>query len=639
MGGTWLLDPEYDISIVAGGAGANSNTSGAPDFTPTNDDSFIGADLITAQLNAGTSVIISTSNPAGPGLGQTGNISVTGDIFKATSGVATLTLNAAGKIDLQASVSSVRLASLDLNLTAGSGGVNLDSAATIGVGDLTIVSNNGGSVTLTGTVFASTLSVDIPVVYPPGSPVPTFHGAIFINNAANQIGTINGLTAQEGIVLRDSSGGLVINGFVTPTQHNGSGLPGGISQFNAILRTVGDFTINPGATIFANSNGDIFIEAKDGYFINNSGSPFNQGLGGGSGWAIYSASDATTAQGGRFNDGGLFAAQAPIVAGTNPVFNTSVFPAGLGAVGNAGTDITTKTFYFASTGTGVPIGAGGSGGGGTGGGGTGGGGSGGVTKPGTIIAASDLTSQAVLEAQYRAAAQRSLERQIAQSLLEASNTPPPIEPPAAVKLPKLQSRLFSGSIATLKPNEVDAIAVEEWKKADALLNVTNLYGSKEGKEIMGISNALDEQRREFASYTRGSHETFSSTLSKEEYDDHIQEGLRKLDSLRQDLAAAEERLLAKIATSALIGGTNALVFVDNVSNKILFVLPEIDPNGKPSLEGLTKIGPAWHGLVGASGSTLVGASGSTLVGMSGSTLIGHDGSGLIGHDGSGAIQR
>ena len=106
-------------------------------------------------------------------------------------------------------------------------------------------------------------------------------GVVQINHATqNQIGTINGITSSHGVVVRDSAGGLVINGNIS-----GGGFAFA-DNFPVILRTVGDFTINAGASIFTNSQADIFIEAKDGYFINHSGSPFNQGLGSSSGWSI-----------------------------------------------------------------------------------------------------------------------------------------------------------------------------------------------------------------------------------------------------------------------------------------------------------------------------------------------------------------
>lgn len=98
--GAWLLDP-YNIEIVAG-AGTTSN-GGAPAFTPGGDDSQIGADLITGQLNGGTSVTISTGLGGSPGT-QAGNITVSSLVVKTAVNNASLTLTAANDIAVNANI-------------------------------------------------------------------------------------------------------------------------------------------------------------------------------------------------------------------------------------------------------------------------------------------------------------------------------------------------------------------------------------------------------------------------------------------------------------------------------------------------------------------------------------------------------
>src|SRR5215217_3429135 len=49
-----------NIEVVAGST--LTNNSGAPSFTPTGDDSQVGADLISAQLQAGTDVTLDTTS-------------------------------------------------------------------------------------------------------------------------------------------------------------------------------------------------------------------------------------------------------------------------------------------------------------------------------------------------------------------------------------------------------------------------------------------------------------------------------------------------------------------------------------------------------------------------------------------------
>ncbi|MBX3663399.1 MAG: filamentous hemagglutinin N-terminal domain-containing protein [Burkholderiales bacterium] len=98
--GTWLLDP-YNIEIVAGGGTVNNG--GAPAFTPGGDDSQIGADLITGQLDAGTSVSISTGLGGSPGT-QDGNITVSSPIVKTANNAASLSLTANNNINVNANI-------------------------------------------------------------------------------------------------------------------------------------------------------------------------------------------------------------------------------------------------------------------------------------------------------------------------------------------------------------------------------------------------------------------------------------------------------------------------------------------------------------------------------------------------------
>lgn len=98
--GTWLLDP-YNIEIVAGGGTVNNG--GAPAFTPGGDDSQIGADLITGQLDAGTSVSISTGLGGSPGT-QVGDITVSSPIVKTANNAASLSLTANNNINVNANI-------------------------------------------------------------------------------------------------------------------------------------------------------------------------------------------------------------------------------------------------------------------------------------------------------------------------------------------------------------------------------------------------------------------------------------------------------------------------------------------------------------------------------------------------------
>jgi hypothetical protein len=61
-GGEWHIDP-YDIEIVAGGG--LSGASGTNAITSDESGARIGADTITAQLDAGTDVSITTGRQSG----------------------------------------------------------------------------------------------------------------------------------------------------------------------------------------------------------------------------------------------------------------------------------------------------------------------------------------------------------------------------------------------------------------------------------------------------------------------------------------------------------------------------------------------------------------------------------------------
>ena len=102
-GGTWLIDPD-DIRIVAGDA--SEQNLGAPLFTSAGDSSVIGADLINAQLDFGSNVLITTT---GFGNGnQAGNITVEAPLLKTTDegGTTSLGLHAHGDVIVNAAIGS-----------------------------------------------------------------------------------------------------------------------------------------------------------------------------------------------------------------------------------------------------------------------------------------------------------------------------------------------------------------------------------------------------------------------------------------------------------------------------------------------------------------------------------------------------
>ena len=120
-----LLDP-FNIEVIAGSG--TTNNGGAPAFTPGGTNSQVGADLITTQLNAGTSVILDTGVPGG----DAGNITVNSAIAKTAGTDATLSLLAAGSIDINA------------DITSNTGKLNMVfTGSTVNLGSATLSANGG----------------------------------------------------------------------------------------------------------------------------------------------------------------------------------------------------------------------------------------------------------------------------------------------------------------------------------------------------------------------------------------------------------------------------------------------------------------------------------------------------------------
>ena len=99
-GGTWLLDPN---NIIIQAAGSDTNVTGNPSFTTTNDSAIVTTGSIQADLNAGTSVTITTSS--GGSNSQLGDIEVASNISKTGGNSANFTLNAADNITIDNGVS------------------------------------------------------------------------------------------------------------------------------------------------------------------------------------------------------------------------------------------------------------------------------------------------------------------------------------------------------------------------------------------------------------------------------------------------------------------------------------------------------------------------------------------------------
>ncbi|MCZ8133721.1 MAG: hypothetical protein O9248_01645, partial [Rhodobacteraceae bacterium] len=173
--GTWLLDPR-NVTIANATVGG---TLAANVFHPTADSATIDVAAITAALNVGTSVEITT----GAAGAQAGNITVGTAIAKTAGGNAVLTLNAAGAIYVYNAISS----------TAGQLGLNLWSGTNIEV--TAAVTTNNGAITTAGTNGVGAA------------------GGYFNNIAAINTGTANITLNHTGNIALDN--GVNTSGIVT----------------------------------------------------------------------------------------------------------------------------------------------------------------------------------------------------------------------------------------------------------------------------------------------------------------------------------------------------------------------------------------------------------------------------------------
>ncbi|HZO01900.1 MAG TPA: filamentous hemagglutinin N-terminal domain-containing protein, partial [Burkholderiales bacterium] len=146
QGGAWLLDPN---NITIRTAGSDTNVSGNPNFTTTDDNAIVTTGSIQTALNAGTSVTITTGT-AGTN-SQVGDITVENAVAKTAGGNATLTLNATNGITFNAGANvTSTVGQLGLTLNAGAGGItSLQNVNTNG-GVLTF--NSAGAMTQAGVI-------------------------------------------------------------------------------------------------------------------------------------------------------------------------------------------------------------------------------------------------------------------------------------------------------------------------------------------------------------------------------------------------------------------------------------------------------------------------------------------------------
>jgi filamentous hemagglutinin family protein len=235
--GEWTLDP-FNVTI-------SNATQNAVDgsFNPTASGATVNVAQLNAALNAGTSVTISTDNPAGS---EAGTILVASNsaISRTTPGVATsLTLRANDGItfDPQSSISANSTSPLNINLFGnidgvGGGGISLTGAT---------LNSGGGNITLNGAANAGTAGAGVVANNSTisGHDVSIVgradHGfAVSLNNST--INTDSGLVELRGVATRSNTNA----GTLTAQGVHIDALQVNLNTGSLVIAGRGDGTIN-----------------------------------------------------------------------------------------------------------------------------------------------------------------------------------------------------------------------------------------------------------------------------------------------------------------------------------------------------------------------------------------------------------
>ncbi|EOA04030.1 hemagglutinin-like protein [Herbaspirillum frisingense GSF30] len=255
-GGTWLIDP-YDLEVVANGTLTGSGGSCGTSYAVYSgeDGSQISASTISNQLNNGTSVRLRTGTDGGD---QAGNITVSAAIEKTSDYDATLTLQAANNITINANITSTA-GKLDLNLESGYQEVQTDSfrVAVVSSSHQTTIGNNARVVLNGGTMDVKDGSSK---------------GNLLISNGTVDLGT-GGLLTAAALEL-GSAGVLTMSGSqlnVDSVNNNGTVnlLAGGsnsLSVGSGGISNNGTITVNSSASV--TSSGDVVNNANGKILLN-----------------------------------------------------------------------------------------------------------------------------------------------------------------------------------------------------------------------------------------------------------------------------------------------------------------------------------------------------------------------------------
>jgi filamentous hemagglutinin family protein len=242
-GGEWFIDP-HNVEIVSDSV-TPVGTTGTSAIMADGDNAKIRASTITGQLNTGVSVTVSTGMDGT----QTGDITVSSAIVKNAGALATLTLDAAGSIAINDTISSTGGSGMNLVLNANNGSVSqsgsgpitvntltvtADSGITLGhsgnnVGTLIATNNGAGAVSFTNGSTGLTLGP----VSNAGAITVTAGGSLTTTGAvASSSGTVN-LTSYDALTV--GVAGISAHDINLTTQHSADiNLNGGLTATNQV---------------------------------------------------------------------------------------------------------------------------------------------------------------------------------------------------------------------------------------------------------------------------------------------------------------------------------------------------------------------------------------------------------------------
>jgi hypothetical protein len=201
-----------NLSLVAGSTltGVSKSGTNPVTYTPTTDSATLGVDDLNAELNAGNSVIVITTNAAG---NEAGTITVSAAIVKSSGSDADVTLTADGGIVVNANVTNIGVGTITLTTTLNLV-VNAGQTVSAVDGDIELSANSGAI----GTGNFIGVTVDRAIVTTSGAG----------NISLDGIGGSGGFNSLLGVLVGSSGGtpALVqasVSGAVTITGVGGAG--------------------------------------------------------------------------------------------------------------------------------------------------------------------------------------------------------------------------------------------------------------------------------------------------------------------------------------------------------------------------------------------------------------------------------